>query len=62
MFIVISHRGVARRLLKSRHDKVEGRIQGVKAVVETKVELPCRGTGAKEEGVAEYATECHVLT
>ena len=40
---------------------VEGWIQGVKAAGESKVESPCRGTGAKEEGVAEYATERHVF-
>ena len=62
LFIIKSHGGVARRLFKSRHGMVEGRIQGVKAAGETKVERPCRGTGAKEEGVAEYATERHVFT
>ena len=58
LFIVISHRGVAR----SRHDMVEGRIQGIKSAGESKVERPCRGTGAKEEGMAEYATERHIFT
>ena len=29
---------------------VEGRIQGIKAAGESKVERPCRGTGAQEEG------------
>ena len=39
------YRGVARRLFKSRHNMIEGKILGVKALGESKVELPCRGNG-----------------
>ena len=54
------YRGVARRLFKSRHNMIEGKILGVKAPGESKVELPCRGNGGRGGRVAEYATERHI--
>ena len=50
------YRGVARRLFKSRHNMIEGKILGVKALGESKVECPCRGNGGKRGKDGEI---CH---
>ena len=57
--ILFKDRDVARRLIKARHNLIEGRSLVVKVPGESKVERPWSGADGRGEGVPEYATERH---